>query len=910
VTCPLWAVCFGDERLGWAAGGFSHPYTHTGTGVLLTTSDGGRTWEGNSKLMLPVLRRLGFFDPQHGWAIGSPSAIYPSGVFRTDDGGRRWRPLPGGTGWLAGAMLDPRTGALAGRSGALAVIHGGQVEAVQSDLPSLQDLLQIRLLPPAHGWLVGQGGLVRMTDDLGHSWRAPPGPLAPAARQFDFAALAVRGAKCWLAGTPGTRVFHTADAGRTWATFPTASAAPLRAMAFADDDHGWAVGDLGTILATGDGGRTWQPQRLGGNRAALLGIFADPDDVPLELIASLAGNEGYLAHIEVLGRRDVEIPSRDDVHPADRLHEAVVRVGGCGADVAWQFPLRQPGLRLGLPQIIAAWDRLHEGHGMDELQAHLVRQIRLWRPEVIVTHDVGRGSDEPLAALIHQAVLGAVRQAADGTAYSGQIADLGLVPWSVKKIFGALPPGVRGDSDVMTAQFAPRLGRSLADVAAEPHGLIEDQFARTPPLLGFRLLGGTAGQEQERREFFGGIVLPPGCLARRQLPQAPPGDFDQSQRIAQKRRHVQAILDHAERTVASVEQLLAQVDDLTRDLDDNSRGQILYQLGDRYFHGGRWALAADTFQVLTERYPQHPLAAPAMLWLLQYYASGEAAWRVERRDGQERFGRAVALGQQLERARPEWFAAPAVCFPLAAAYRNQGQARQAARFYQVQSHRGDRDAWPLCAQSELFLAEPNGKSRSAKPSLLCVRAESRPHLDGRLDDEVWRHAKPVALQSAQRDDGDWPAEVMLAYDAEFLYLAARCRQAPGGGTAAPAGPPAVRVRDADLSAHDRIELLLDVDRDYTTYYRLAVDHRGWTNDSCWGDRTWDPQWFVAAKEGDGAWTVEAAIPLAELTGHPPRPRDTWAIGIQRVVPGSGFQSWTTPASVSVLADGFGYLVFQ
>ncbi len=224
--------------------------------------------------------------------------------------------------------------------------------------------------------------------------------------------------------------------------------------------------------------------------------------------------------------------------------------------------------------------------------------------------------------------------------------------------------------------------------------------------------------------------------------------------------------------------MLAQVDDLTRDLDDDSRGQILYQLGDRYSHSGRWALAAETFQVLTERYPQHALTSPAMLWLLQYYASGEAAWRVERGDGQQRFARAVGLGQQLERARPEWFAEPAVCFPLAAAYRNQGQARQADRFYQVQSHRGDRDAWPLCAQSELFLIEPKAKGRLAKPVLPCARAETRPHLDGRLDDLVWQHAKPAALQSAQHDDGDWPAEVMLAYDAEFLYVAAHCRKAP------------------------------------------------------------------------------------------------------------------------------------
>ncbi len=106
-------------------------------------------------------------------------------------------------------MLDPRTGALAGRNGSLAIVHRGEIELLRSDQPSLQNLVQMRLVPPAHGWLVGDGGLVRMTDDLGSTWRAPPGALPPAARQFDFAALAMRGPKCWVAGTPGTRVFHT-----------------------------------------------------------------------------------------------------------------------------------------------------------------------------------------------------------------------------------------------------------------------------------------------------------------------------------------------------------------------------------------------------------------------------------------------------------------------------------------------------------------------------------------------------------------------------------------------------------------------------------------------------------------------------------------------------------------------------
>ena len=57
-----------------------------------------------------------------------------------------------------------------------------------------------------------------------------------------------------------------------------------------------------------------------------------------------------------------------------------------------------------------------------------------------------------------------------------------------------------------------------------------------------------------------------------------------------------------------------------------------------------------------------------------------------------------------------------------------------------------------------------------------------------------------------------------------------------------------RQRDADLSAHDRVTLRLDVDRDYTTAFELVVDHRGWTHDACWNDATWNPKWFVAAND--------------------------------------------------------------
>ena len=86
--------------------------------------------------------------------------------------------------------------------------------------------------------------------------------------------------------------------------------------------------------------------------------------------------------------------------------------------------------------------------------------------------------------------------------------------------------------------------------------------------------------------------------------------------------------------------------------------------------------------------------------------------------------------------------------------------------------------------------------------------------------------------------------------------------------------------------------------------------RGWTAEDCWGDRSWDPAWYVAAGEAEEAWTAEIAIPLAELAGEPTIAGKCWAVGVQRTVPGTGFQSWTTPAAARAVPEGFGLLLIR
>jgi photosystem II stability/assembly factor-like uncharacterized protein len=60
--------------------------------------------------------------------------------------------------------------------------------------------------------------------------------------------------------TAGAGLLHTTDGGATWTEAARLIAADVD---FADEEHGWLVGEGGTIYATADGGETWAEQESG-----------------------------------------------------------------------------------------------------------------------------------------------------------------------------------------------------------------------------------------------------------------------------------------------------------------------------------------------------------------------------------------------------------------------------------------------------------------------------------------------------------------------------------------------------------------------------------------------------------------------------------------------------------------------
>ncbi len=638
VDCPLTCVQFLDARTGWAAGGVMQSQTHISQGVVLSTRDGGRHWSHDRKLPLPALSAIKFFDKNHGWALGRCSSLFPSGVFTSDDGGRSWTALPcgehiaPGTSWATGDFIDQNSGAIAGPRGSLAVLRRRGIEASPSADESLRAWHRLRYVSEDVAWIVGDGGWVMHSRDQGRSWQTPQNEPPSNVRDcFDFYALAARGTEIWIAGTPGSKVFHSSDDGRSWIAQVTGQPLPLRSLAFVDEQRGWAVGDMGLILATRDGGRTWQRQRSGGSRAALLACFSTPAAVPLELIARLGNDEGYLGVVETLHREDIESPAAADLDA--RAHDAWVLAGGSGSGQAWRFPLRPAALGLSSQQMIEGWDRANDGKGLERLEAHIVQKIRQWRPAVVVTSADDQGRDAT-RQIVQQIVLRAVEHAADPTQFKPQITVAGLEPWKVQKVYATLPAGQIGSTTLTTSNVSARWGRTFAELAAPAHGLITGQRSPAAPTIGFRLAVDHVPQEQGKRDFFSGIGLSPGGEARRGLLEIPAHNLDELRRSAQSRRNLQAILARGDEKDAGADaRWLGEIGELTRKYDAESGAEVLFQLGNRYHHNGRWELAAECFELLANRYPDHPLAGASLVWLVKYYASQEAQYRVRRGQG-------------------------------------------------------------------------------------------------------------------------------------------------------------------------------------------------------------------------------------------------------------------------------------
>jgi photosystem II stability/assembly factor-like uncharacterized protein len=970
----LRAVYFLTDQIGWVAGGGTVPFTGMETGAVFATDDAGVTWRKVHEAPLPRIHALRFFNRTDGIAVGASSADSASGILITSDGGATWSSVPwtaaqpgvglNRAGWRAAAFVSRGRGVVVGARGRRSIVGDGLVLPSREPSPGLRGLYAVTLVNPLHGWAAGDGGMILRTRDAGLVWDDPPAGLPQWARElFDLRAVAAVDEKVWTAGRPGSLVWHSPDAGRTWRSQPTGTPLPIHALSFTSETVGTAVGAMGLVLRTTDGGTTWQAVRAADRRAALVAIAARPEDLSFPLLATLAGDQGYRSVAVLPIRHDLSAGSVERPTLDLRTHDAVTAAGGNAALTDWPLSLATLGLDRDAEALVAEWNRQSEGKLERVLVGRLVAALRTWRPDVVVLDDPRAG--DAASALVHQAATLAIAQAADPTRY----AEHAIPPWRVKKAYARRRDEGPADAAIDRDALLSRLGMTASDVADdaaarlgafEPIVAVREQYRLIPLGDGPSPAG----------PFFGGLALAPGTAARRAVTE--PSNDPGATRLANRQKTFRAYAARAFHDPRQAAGVLAQIDELVVGLTPAQASRQLYLLAESYRRDARWDLAEQTYLALIERYPSEPPSREAMTWLLRLWTGAEPVWRRMKDKGttttrqsvdvaslagridkafqmaaegrpavtpaqREAAGlvaeplqittergavkidagrtwddalvshwrqQAVRVGGLIRQTDPALFSTPEVQFSLAAAAR-AGGGSAVTILQRLAANGPDRD-WQPAAAAELALARPGGEARAI--TAICRRTQQPPRLDGVFSDTCWREAKALDLVSPPAATLPSGGLVFLAYDERFLYVAASIPRTPG--QAVPTVELAGRTHDADLTGHDRLVVSLDVDRDYVTFYRFAVDHRGQTAEDCWGDASWNPRWFAAVAGDEERWRLELAIPFEELGPRPPTSGTIWAISIARVVPAVGVQGWPRPNEGKPDPEAFSLLRFE
>jgi photosystem II stability/assembly factor-like uncharacterized protein len=244
---------------------------------LWRTDDAGGTFKKLTPPTKVSLTRMSFVDGGKGWGVG-----HVGNIFRTEDGGQAWTKQESGTdvslfdvdfptaqkGWAVGDI-----------STVVSTADGGQTWKAQkvqmSDIGVREDMslaisdpifYSVDFLDENVGWVGGEFGQIRVTEDGGTTWGAQHSSLL-GAKYRDIMSLPtilclrMRDRQSGVAvGTYGA-IITTADGGQTWNFYQSPVAEPLYDIKYLADGDSLVVGSSGIILR-GNAQSGWKAAEL------------------------------------------------------------------------------------------------------------------------------------------------------------------------------------------------------------------------------------------------------------------------------------------------------------------------------------------------------------------------------------------------------------------------------------------------------------------------------------------------------------------------------------------------------------------------------------------------------------------------------------------------------------------------
>jgi len=169
-------------------------------------------------------------------------------------------------------------------------------------------------------------------------------------------------------------------------------------------------------------------------------------------------------------------------------------------------------------------------------------------------------------------------------------------------------------------------------------------------------------------------------------------------------------------------------------------------------------------------------------------------------------------------------------------------------------------------------------------TLRVPKVAKAPEIDGKLD-EAYKLATPLRLRflDGRRAQPTAATTVHVVSTDKELFVFYECLSPDMGALRA-----TVKEHDRDVWQDDSVEMFLDPGdrREMTTYHHIVVNPLGTTMDvkspKTRPDLKWNPDLRVKTHVGPKGWTVELALPFADLAGQARSTHRVWAANFNRM----------------------------
>jgi photosystem II stability/assembly factor-like uncharacterized protein len=244
--------------------------------TIIQTTNGGSNWT-EVQTGSPndyVYKDVAYIDNQTGFIVGYKGGSYI--IRKTNSGLNGWfdKKSGGSNGLNAIAFHGQNNGVAVGDGGLILLTEDGGDSFNKVNFGENFNLYGINVIGKLI-YVVGQGGEIYKSNDLGNSWKQQTAPPSQDLHSVHF----LDEQTGYAAGEAGV-VLKTIDGGQNWATLNPGTSNDINAIFFPTESNGFVVGEEGVIASTDDEGSTWNNDIDGGNfKATLHGLHFPNSDI-------------------------------------------------------------------------------------------------------------------------------------------------------------------------------------------------------------------------------------------------------------------------------------------------------------------------------------------------------------------------------------------------------------------------------------------------------------------------------------------------------------------------------------------------------------------------------------------------------------------------------------------------------